>query len=106
MTGLTFIIYLVAFIISIAVDAIDFTMILMITFIPALGIMKAISNSRAKKHKKEHNIDRTELKAQGIPSCPKCGSTHVTTLYGRGASYNACGNCGYEYYPSTDTERI
>lgn len=50
---------------------------------------------------------RMELKKQGIPSCPKCGSTHVTTLFGinPAGSYNTCGNCGFEYYPSNDKER-
>lgn len=45
-------------------------------------------------------MDREVLKARGIPSCPKCGSTYITTVSENGASRNVCSLCGHKYFPS------
>ena len=52
---------------------------------------------------------REELKKQGIPSCPKCGSTYVTAgargysavtgFVGSGKTVNRCANCGHTWSP-------
>ena len=54
------------------------------------------------KQEQEMNlfINREKLKKNGIPSCPKCGSTYITTVFKNGASKNVCSFCGFEYFPS------
>ena len=52
---------------------------------------------------------RAELKKQGIPCCPKCGSTYITAgtrgysavtgFIGSGKTVNRCANCGHSWEP-------
>lgn len=55
---------------------------------------------------KQHH---TQTKQQNTPTCPKCGSTAVTTgergyslltgFIGFGQTMNRCGKCGYKWKP-------
>lgn len=53
--------------------------------------------------------EKQRLREQGIPFCPKCGSTAVATgargvnatwgLFGASNTVNRCGNCGHTWKP-------
>lgn len=53
--------------------------------------------------------DEDEMQTQNALTCPKCGSTNVTTgargwkwttgFIGSGKTVNRCGNCGYTWKP-------
>lgn len=53
--------------------------------------------------------DEDEMQSQNALTCPKCGSTNVTTsargwkwttgFIGSGKTVNRCGNCGYTWKP-------
>ena len=66
----------------------------------------------AKKREQERiafEQKRAELKRQGIPSCPRCGSTYITAgargysivtgFIGSGKTVNRCANCGHTWSP-------
>lgn len=54
--------------------------------------------------------EKQRMREQGIPFCPQCGSTAITTgargvnamwgLIGASKTVNRCGNCGYTWKPS------
>lgn len=64
---------------------------------------------RIEREQKELAQKREELKKQGIPSCPKCGSTYITAgargysvvsgFVGSGKTVNRCANCGHVWAP-------
>lgn len=65
-----------------------------------IALRLAFEQERQRKRDEELLINREVLKARGIPSCPKCGSTHITTVFENGASKNVCSFCGFKYFPS------
>lgn len=65
-----------------------------------IALRLAFEQERQRKKDTELFINREVLKARGIPSCPKCGSTHITTVFENGASRNVCSFCGFKYFPS------
>lgn len=67
------------------------------------------NRKRVEAERKAIEKKRSELKKQGIPSCPKCGSTHITAgargysvvsgFVGSGKTVNRCANCGHKWEP-------
>lgn len=64
---------------------------------------------RLRKESEEKNRIYNEKKKQGAVTCPKCGSTSITSgqrgyslltgFIGSGSTVNRCGNCGYKWKP-------
>lgn len=67
------------------------------------------NRKRIEEERKALARKREELKKQGIPSCPKCGSTYITAgargysavtgFIGSGKTVNRCANCGHTWEP-------
>ena len=64
---------------------------------------------RIEAERKAIENKRIELKKQGIPCCPKCGSTCITAgtrgysavtgFVGSNKTVNRCANCGHSWEP-------
>lgn len=63
------------------------------------------------QQQREFQAKRRKLMAQGIPSCPICGSTSIATVnrgysimtgfYGSGQAVNVCQVCGHRFKPGS-----